>query len=318
MTEATRGHLAMLCFSALVAGSFSLGGLVANEIAPAALQAARFLLAAVLTGAVVLATGQLRRAHLAAPWRYVVLSGFFATYFVLMFEGLKTAAPVSAAAVFTLIPIMAAGFGYLLLRQVLTPRIALGLAVGASGALWVIFQGSWAALLRFEIGRGEWVYFLGCICHAIYAPLVARLNRGESPLVFTAGILTAGALLLGLYGWRDVMATDWAALPAIVWITLVYITTFATIATFMLLQIASMRLPASKVMAYTYLTPSWVLLWELALGHGAPVPLVLGGVGLTILALLILLRQEAPRAAASPVPAAQAARSPETARRRRG
>lgn len=37
--EARHGHLAMLTFSALVAGSFSLGGQVANEIDPAALNA---------------------------------------------------------------------------------------------------------------------------------------------------------------------------------------------------------------------------------------------------------------------------------------
>ena len=113
MREASKGHLAMLCFSALVAGSFSLGGLAANEIAPAALQVVRFFLAALLTGGLALASGRIRRAHFDAPWRYFVLAGLFGTYFVLMFEGLKTAAPVSAAAVFTLIPIMAAGFGFL-------------------------------------------------------------------------------------------------------------------------------------------------------------------------------------------------------------
>lgn len=292
MTEATRGHLAMLLFSALVAGSFSLGVLAANEIAPAALQAARFLVAAVLTGLLAVATGRLRRAHFHAPWRYFVLAAFFGTYFVLMFEGLKTAAPVSAAAVFTLTPVMAAGFGYLLMRQIMTPRIALGLSVGAAGALWVIFQGSLGALVQFEIGRGEAIYFLGCVSHAVYAPLLPRLNRGEPPVVYTTGVLIAGAILIGAYGWQNLLATNWAALPGIVWITLAYIVTFATIATFMLLQYASMRLPASKVMAYTYLTPSWVLLWEVGLGHGAPALLVLGGVGLTIVALLILLRPE--------------------------
>jgi hypothetical protein len=45
-------------------------------------------------------------------------------------------------------------------------------------------------------------------------------------------------------------------------------------------------------MAYTYLTPSWVILWEIALGNGAPSPLVLGGVSLTILALYLLLRND--------------------------
>ena len=40
----------MLVFSALVAGSFSLGSMAANEIAPAALNAVRFAIAAVVIG----------------------------------------------------------------------------------------------------------------------------------------------------------------------------------------------------------------------------------------------------------------------------
>ena len=46
-------------------------------------------------------------------------------------------------------------------------------------------------------------------------------------------------------------------------------------------------------MAYTYLTPSWVILWEIGLGHGVPPVLVLGGVALTVLALVFLLEQDA-------------------------
>jgi len=111
MTPALRGHLAMLVFSALVAGSFALGSLAANEIAPTALNALRFVLSAAIVGAVMLATGSATRAGFRAPWRYLLLGGIFAVYFVLMFEGLKTAPPVSTAAVFTLTPIMAGGFG---------------------------------------------------------------------------------------------------------------------------------------------------------------------------------------------------------------
>ena len=59
---------------------------------------------------------------------------------------------------------------------------------------------------------------------------------------------------------------------------------------FVLLQTAAMVLPSAKVMAYTYLTPSWVILWQVALGHGAPPALVAVGVALTALALVILLR----------------------------
>lgn len=297
MNPAAQGHLAMLTFSALVAGSFSLGAQAANAIDPAVLNAARFMIAAGVIGAVAGATTGLPRSAFRAPWRYALLGGTFAVYFVLMFEGLKTAPPVSAAAVFTLTPVMAAGFGWLLLRQITTPRMALALSIGAAGALWVIFRADLAALRAFEIGRGEVIYFFGCVAHAVYTPMVRKLNRGEPAVVFTFGMLVAGALLLTLYAWSDIVATDWAGLPAIVWVTLLYIALFASAATFVLLQFATLRLPSAKVMAYTYLTPSWVILWEIAFGNGVPHPLVLGGVALTVVALALLLRDDSARAA---------------------
>jgi drug/metabolite transporter (DMT)-like permease len=293
LSPGRQGHLAMLLFSALVAGSFSLGSLAANEIAPAALNAARFLIAAVPIGALALLTRGFSQEAVAAPWRYLVLGGLFAAYFVLMFEGLKTAAPVSASAVFTLIPIMAAGFGWLLLRQVTTGRMALALGIGAVGALWVIFRADLDAVLAFQIGRGEAIFFVGCIFHAAYTPMLRRLHRGEPGLVYTFWIMVAGFFWLSLYGWRDIWATDWAGLPGIVWVTLFYISLMASAATFVLLQFAARRLPSAKVMAYTYLTPSWVILWEIGLGHGVPPVLVLGGVALTVLALVLLLEQDA-------------------------
>ena len=292
LDQPQRGHVAMLAFSALVAGSFSLGAMAAPHVSPSALTVARFALAGALVGLAAFLTVGVPRKTWAAPWRYVVLGGLLACYFVLMFWGLQTAEAVPTAAVFTLTPLMAAGFGWLLLGQITTLRMALALAIGALGALWVIFGGDLAALARFEVGRGEVIYFFGCIAHALYAPMVRKLNRDEPALVFTFGMMLAGFVILCLWGWRDVLATDWAALPAIVWICLVYVSVAASAMTFVLLQFATLRLPSAKVMAYTYLVPSWVILWEIALGRAAPPINVLGGVILTALALFLLLKDE--------------------------
>ncbi|MFN4159135.1 MAG: DMT family transporter [Gemmobacter sp.] len=286
-----RGHLAMLAFSALVAGSFALGSRAAPFVDPGALSAVRFLLAGLLVGVAAWTTTGIPRAALRAPWRYAVLGGLLAAYFVLMFEGLKTAAPVPAAAVFTLTPPMAGLFGWLLLRQVMTPRMALALAIGGAGALWVIFRADLAALMALEVGRGEAVYFLGCVAHAVYAPMVRRLNRGEPAVVFTFGMMVAGFVMLTAWSWPAIRATDWAGLPGIVWITLVYVAVAASAMTFVLLQYAALRLPSAKVMAYTYLVPSWVILWEVALGTALPPVAMLGGVAATMVALWLLLKE---------------------------
>ncbi|WP_299968434.1 DMT family transporter [uncultured Roseobacter sp.] len=292
MSAGAQGHIAMLAFSALVAGSFSLGADAAAFIDPGVMNAARFAIASLIIGVAAAVTTGLPRAAFRASWRYLLLGGMLATYFVLMFEGLKTAAPVSAAAVFTLTPVMAGVAGWLMLGQRSTPRMMLALLLGGGGALWVIFRADLGALIAFEIGRGEAIYFVGCIAHAVYTPMVRKLNRGEPAVIFTFGTLAAGTVLLGVWSGRDLMATEWTALPPVVWVTLAYIAVCASAATFVLLQFATLRLPSAKVMAYTYLTPSWVIAWEVARGQDIPGAPVLGGVGLTILALILLLRDE--------------------------
>jgi len=281
----------MLAFSALVAGSFSLGAMAAPLISPQALTLVRFAIAGALVGVAALATG-IETSAARAPWRYLVLGALLAAYFVLMFIGLQTASAVPTAAVFTLTPIMAAGFGWVLLRQRTSARMGLALALGGMGALWVIFRGDLGALVALDIGRGEAIYFLGCIAHALYAPMVRRLNRGESATVFTFGTLLAGFVWLIPLGTGPALKTAWLDLPAIVWICLAYLAIAASALSFVLIQYASLRLPSAKVMAYTYLVPSWVILWEIALHHSAPFETALPGMALTVLALVLLLKAE--------------------------
>jgi drug/metabolite transporter (DMT)-like permease len=292
MSPARQGHLAMLVFSALIAGSFSLGARVGDHITPIALNAVRFWLAALILLGLAVGQGRTMRPLVTATWRWAALGALYAAYFVFMFEGLKTAPPVSAAAVFTLTPLMAGGFGWLLLRQRFTGRMLVALAIGGAGALWVIFRGDLARIAAFDLGRGEAIYFIGCVAHAMYTPLFRRLNGGTPLVVAALGIVTAGGVILTVWGWPRLVATDWAHLPPIVWVTLLYTVLAATVGSTLLMQAGSLRLPSAKVMAYTYLTPVWVIGWEWALGAALPSAVVLGGVVLILLALALLLRDE--------------------------
>lgn len=290
---AWQGHLAMFTFALLVAGSFSFGSLIARDIDPTVLVFLRFALGACVIGAVVAATQGAGALRLRAPWRFLILGAIFSGYFVLMFEALKIAAPVPLAAVFTLTPLMTAILSRPILGQRTRLPVWLALLIGAVGAVWVIFRADLSALLAFHLGRGELLFLGGSFMHALYVPMLRRLNRGEGALASTFGVMVGGAVFMALYAWSDIAGTEWAALPARVWWVLAYLMIFATSITFTLVQFAAMRLPGSKVMAYTYLTPSWVILWELALGHGAPPLAVLGGVALTLVALAMLLGRDA-------------------------
>lgn len=286
------GHLAMLLMSFCIAGSFSLGSGIANLVSPDALTTLRFIAAAIFMGLVIIINGKAKREHFIAPWRFLLLGAVFAIYFVTMFEALKVTAPVSTSAVATLIPLMSAIFGYILLKQITTKRMAFALAIGACGALWVIFKADLNTFIRFDLGFGEFIFFFGAIAHALYTVLFRKLSRGEPVTVSTFGVMVGGAIALIFYSYENVFNTDWLNLPAKFWFIFAFLVLVTTSLTFFLVQFAALRLPSAKVMAYTYLVPSWVILWEWVMGNGLPDLKIGIGVAITTLALLILLKNE--------------------------
>ena len=279
----------MLAFSGLVAGSFALGVRVANDISPAAFTLLRFVVAVSVLGTFVLTRVPIPKSVFAAPWRYFILGACISIYFVLMFEGLKFASSLSLAAMFTFAPLLSGLFGFVLMRQRMTIWIFLGLIIGAYGALYVIFNGNLARFIALDFGIGEIIFFIGVIFHALYTPLARKLNRGEKPIIFVL-MTTFGALVLvSIYGFSDLLRTDLFALSPMIWKTILYTAILASVITFFLIQFATLVLPSSKVMAYTYLVPAWALVWELSLGTNNFSQSIIYGIIITVVALLVLL-----------------------------
>lgn len=276
----------MFLFAVLISGSFTLGDMAALSIDPAALTAARFIIAAILVGAV--AAPLIKASHFRQIWRYLVVGGLLAGYFIFMFEALRITDPISTSALFTLTPIMSAIFGYLLMRQITTPLMGLSLILAGSGAIWVIFRADMEAMLGLRLGIGEQLFFIGCAMHALYAPMGRFLNRGEPLLVYTFASICGGLLVTCIYGAGAIINTNWLTLSPIAWITTVYLGVFTTAGTVFLVQYATLRLPSAKVMAYGYLVPVFVILWEGLIGNGWVELKVLPGIIVILFALVVL------------------------------
>ena len=279
----------MLAFSGLVAGSFALGVRVANDISPAAFTLLRFVVAVSVLGTFVLIRAPIPKSVLAAPWRYFILGACISIYFVLMFEGLKFASSLSLAAMFTFAPLLSGFFGFVLMGQKMTIWIFLGLIIGAYGALYVIFNGNLSRFIALDFGIGEIIFFIGVIFHAIYTPLARKLNRGEKPIIFVLMTSFGALVLVSIYGFSDLLRTDLFALSPMIWKTILYTAILASVITFFLIQFATLVLPSSKVMAYTYLVPAWALVWELSLGTNNFSQSIIYGIIITVVALIVLL-----------------------------
>lgn len=280
-------HLAMLAFAALIALGFTLSALIRADITTVPLNASRFLFGTLIMGGAGMLLRQPPRLP-PAPWRFALLGLLSAVYFITNFIALTLSPPIAISAVFTLIPLMTAALAFALMRQRTGPVVLVSLVLAGLGSVWVIFHGSVADILAFDIGDGEILFFFGCVAYALYTVLLRRLNRGEASLRASFWTLAATTLWVSLYGVGDLFATDWAHLPALVWWVIAYLSVFPTAVTFFLVQYAALRLPAAKVIAYGYLTPAFVILFEGLAGHGWPGPSVVAGAGVTVLGLVVL------------------------------
>ncbi len=289
--EKLKGHLAMLLFAVLIAGSFSFGGLAARYMEAEPLMLWRYILTIAVMAALAFGVFRVPATPPKEAWRFLLLGGLIAVYMLTMFMALEFTSPVATGAVFTLMPLLSAAFALPILGQRTRPGVLAGLVIAAAGAVWVIFRGDIDAILSFDVGAGEMIFFVGVVGHALYVPLIRRFDRGEPAVAFGFWVTVGATLWLVPPGIKALLAVDFSALPFAVYAAVTYLAVVTTAGTFLLLQYASMRLPASKVLGYGYLTPSFIILLEGLLGHGwASLPVLAGALvtacGLALMALL--------------------------------
>ena len=283
------GHMAMLMFSLLVSGSFVLGSIIANLISPDLVTFLRFLIAFIAIAILILYQSKFCFLKYLSIGRSLILGALISIYFITMFEGLKTASSTSMAVVFTLTPLLAGFFDLIFSNRVMSKKVWITVVVAAIGALWIIFDGNIQNFINFKVGYGEKLFFIGCICHALYAALIPKFNNGEPAIIQTFGTLISGIIILGLLSNKEVIYYSWIDFPVIVLLTILYLAIFATAASFFLIQYSAVRLSSIKVMAYTYAVPIWVVLLQIIFLQQLPNTITFIGAFVILVSLLILL-----------------------------
>lgn len=283
------GHMAMLLFSLLVSGSFVLGSIIANLISPDLVTFLRFLIAFIAIAILILYQSKFCFLKYLSIGRSLILGALISIYFITMFEGLKTASSTSMAVVFTLTPLLAGLFDLIFSNRVMSKKVWITVVVAAIGALWIIFDGNIQNFINFKVGYGEKLFFIGCICHALYAALIPKFNNGEPAIIQTFGTLISGIIILGLFSNKEIIYYSWIDFPVIVLLTILYLAIFATAASFFLIQYSAVRLSSIKVMAYTYAVPIWVVLLQIIFLQELPNTITFVGAFVILVSLLILL-----------------------------
>jgi len=275
----------MVVFSVIIAGSFPVVAAITPGHDPTVLTFWRFFAATAVFGLMLPFVKDFRLPKWKDWGRYSVVGGSYGFFFILMFQSLKETSPLNTSTIYTTLPLMTMLLDRLVGEPVRLRQLGI-LSLSMAATLWVIFRGDIDRMLEFQVSRGDWIFFLGTICLAVYMLSMKKMQRDESKICFTFySLLIATLALLVAAVWRN------HGLPvpdAGVWLGIAYLAGPSTAVTFWILQHTTPRLGPSRVVAYTFLTLSAVAALEWGLGLSSPQWIVLPGIAITLLAVWLL------------------------------
>lgn len=282
-------HSLMLLATIVVSSSFTVGAAITHGLEPSVLLLVRYGMATLC-----LAPFVLRNGHSLPTGRqllgYSLISASTVGFFWCMFESLRYTSAFNTSIIFTLVPGISGIYSALFLRERLGVYRILAVAFGLLGALWVIFRGDLHRFLALELNYGDLLFLIGCFMMAAYPPLVKRMHKEEPMVVMTFWVLATGMIWFFLLALPSLATVDWSGVETSVWVGIIYLALFSTILTFYLTNIATIHLGPTRVMAYSYFYPAFVLMINWGLGKGLPPAIVLPGVVVICLATVVLQR----------------------------
>jgi len=281
-------HCLMLLSSVIVSSSFTVGEAITHGLEPSVLLLVRYVVAVLCLAPVLLYNHGLSIPTVKQLGGYSLISASTVGFFWCMFESLRYTNALSTSVIFTLVPGISGIYSAIFLKERLGRGRLWALFFGMVGALWVIFRGDLNRLLGLEVNHGDLLFLAGCFMMAAYTPLVKKLHQHESMMVMTFWVLVTGTGWLLLLSFAGLGAVDWQGVETRVWAGIVYLAVFSTIITFYLTHISILYLGPTRVMAYSYFYPAFVLIINWGLGKGLPPAIILPGVVVVTLATVVL------------------------------
>ena len=283
-------HVITLIANLMVSTSFPVGKEIALALEPGVLMLLRFALAALIMGIYVYFRHGLDWPGWGAIWRYAVIALTVVIFFWCMFESLRHTSALNTSALFTTVPVLSAIFAFFMAGERLGGYRFAALALGVVGALWIIFRGDPERLVALDVNRGDLIFLVGCFAFGFYGVFIKRFHRGEPTAVTTFWVLLFSAILYLAIAGKDLAGSPWAETTWTVYGAVVYLAVVSTVISFFMFQFATPRIGPTRVLAYSYFIPAFVLLVDWAIGRGLPPLMTFPGIAIVLVASLVIQR----------------------------
>lgn len=179
------------------------------------------------------------------------------------FIGLSMTSPIDASIVVTMAPIVTMILASLFIKEPITKMKAIGVLVGASGALIIVFKDSSEQSGSGTL-LGNVIVFLAVISFAFYLTLFKKLISKYHPVTIMKWMFLF-ATITGLpFCYSSLTELHLSDLSLHVWLSIGFVVVFATFVSYLLMPIGQKVLRPTTLSMYNYIQPimaSLIAIW---------------------------------------------------------
>ena len=281
-------HLLVLLATALVAGSFLVSEKLVGVVNNFSLMLLRFGGAALILLPVIISKSKWRAQVLSTMPRAMIMSFFYAAFFIGFFESLNTTSSLNTGTLFTLVPFITALLSIILFRESISSKQIFVYFLGASGTCWVVFGGQLDLLMSFSLNKGDLIFLLAIFFMSFYSVSMKFLYRNDDMIVLVFCTLIGGSFWMFLALLFSGQPLQWALIQDDSVLQMAYLIIGATLATVYLYQVTTIPLGPSRVNAYIYLNPALVVILLLVIDGKSVSMSIIPGVIISVFATIVL------------------------------
>lgn len=246
----------------------------------------RFMMIAILFGALLIARPSMRPKMTRRDWGMAWLAGLLAvplSQFPIV-SAQNFLDPALASVIVTTSPATAAILGPLMLNERISRRQAAGFVLAFAGAAMVIITGAGGASFELADILGAAIGVITPIAWALYTILLKRMSTGD-PFVTVGVGLTVGTVFL--LPWLPSTIGVLDDIPADGWLWLLYLAFLGSLLSYLVWFRALRVLDANQTAAYMYLVPVAALGWSLLVLGSVPPAITLVGAGVVLVGVAL-------------------------------
>ena len=180
------------------------------------------------------------------------------------FGGLNLTAPINAALLMVIVPVVVLIFSAMLLKERVGMQKVSGILLACTGALLLIYNSG----SKGGTGNlwGDLLIILNATSFGMYLVLVKPLMQKYKAITVVSRIFTVGAVLVIPFGWQQLAAPNYSTFPMPIWLAILFMVLAVTIIAYLLNTWALRYANPSLVGAYIYLQPVLAIVIAIFMG----------------------------------------------------